>query len=104
MSGTNVTSIVAVIISFLGVLISFLFSYRKAIKERDTEREANVKNVYEIKNDISKIKDNVDEIKEKVEKIDNKLQNDHERLIEHETKIKNLEKEVFKPKQSIKEA
>lgn len=50
----------------------------------------------EIRNNMAIIKTSTDEIKYKVEKIDIKIQTDHERLIEHEQKIKNLEKEVFK--------
>lgn len=95
MTNGEIISLIAVSLSFIGVLTSFIFSYKKAIKERDQERESNIKNVYEIKNSIGSIKTNVDEIKEKVEKIDDKMESDHEKLIEHEQKIRNLEKEVF---------
>lgn len=96
MTSGEITSIIAVSLSFIALVTSFVFSYKKAIRERDQERESNVKNVYEIKNSISTIKENVEEIKDKVEKIDGKMQSDHERLIEHEQKIRNLEKEVFR--------
>ena len=95
MSNGEILSLIAVSLSFIGVLTSFIFSYKKAIKERDTEREHNINNIAEIRNNISTIKTSVDDIKYKVEKIDEKMQNDHEKLVEHEQKIKNLEKEVF---------
>ena len=96
MTNGEIISIIAVCLSFLGVLTSFVFSFRKASKERDQERESNIRNVAEIKNNIGSITSSVNEIKYKVERIDEKMQSDHEKLIEHETKIKNLEKEVFK--------
>lgn len=96
MTNGEIISIIAVCLSFLGVLTSFIFSFKKASKERDQERESNIRNVAEIKNNIGSISTSVNEIKYKVERIDEKMQSDHEKLIEHETKIKNLEKEVFK--------
>ena len=96
MTTGEIISIIAVCLSFMGVLTSFIFSFRKASKERDQERESNIRNVAEIKNNIGSITSSVNEIKYKVERIDEKMQSDHEKLIEHETKIRNLEKEVFK--------
>ena len=96
MTSGEIISVIAVCLSFLGVLTSFIFSFRKASKERDQERESNIRNVAEIKNNIGSITSSVNEIKYKVERIDEKMQSDHEKIIEHETKIKNLEKEVFK--------
>ena len=95
MTRGEIYSLLAVCLSFLGVLTSFIFSYKRATKERDQERDSNVKNVTDIKNNISNIKENVDEIKVNVEKIDNKIEKDHDKIIEHENKIRNLEKEVF---------
>lgn len=95
MTNSEIISLIAVCFTFLSILISFGFSYRKATKENDHEKETNVKNLTEIRNDIVTIKSSVSEIKYKVEKIDVKMQNDHEKVIEHETKIKNIEKEVF---------
>lgn len=96
MTNGELLSLIAVCLSFVSVLASFVFSYRKAVRERDQERESNIQNIAEIKSSVKLIKTNVDEIKEKVEKIDEKMLNDHERIIEHEQKIKNLEKVVFK--------
>ena len=96
MTNGEIISVIAVCLSFMGVLTSFVFSFRKASKERDQERESNIRNVAEIKNNIGSITSSVNEIKYKVERIDEKMQSDHEKLIEHETKIRNLEKEVFK--------
>lgn len=96
MTSGEIISLIAVCLSFIGVVISFTFSFKKATRERDQERENNIRNVAEIKNNISSITTSVSEIKYKVERIDEKMQSDHERLIEHDTKIKNLEKEVFK--------
>lgn len=96
MTNGEIISLIAVCLSFMGVVTSFIFSFKKASKERDQERENNIRNVIEIKNNIGSISSSVSEIKYKVERIDEKMQSDHEKLIEHETKIKNLEKEVFK--------
>ena len=96
MTNGEIISVIAVCLSFMGVLTSFVFSFRKASKERDQERESNIQKVAEIKNNIGSITTSVNEIKYKVERIDEKMQSDHEKLIEHETKIRNLEKEVFK--------
>lgn len=96
MTNGEIFSLIAVILSFIGVVISFVFSYRKATKERDEERENNVTNIVTIKNNINNIKLSVDEIKEKIEKIDDRTQSDHERLIEHGQKINNLEKAAYK--------
>ena len=70
MTNGEIISIIAVCLSFLGVLTSFVFSFRKASKERDQERESNIRNVAEIKNNIGSITASVNEIKYKVERID----------------------------------
>ena len=95
---SEVTSIIAIVLSFLGVLTSFIFSYKKADKERVQERELNVKNITTIKDDLTHMREDIGEIKQKIEKIDEKMQEDHASIVEHETKIKNLEKEVFRSK------
>ena len=96
MTTGEIISIIAVCLSFLGVLSSFIFSYRKADKERVQEREMNVKNIVTIKNDIENISTNIGEIKKKIDKIEEKADTDHEKIIQHEARIKNLEKTVFK--------
>ena len=95
MTAGEIISIIAVCLSFLGVLSSFIFSYRKADKERDQERETNVKNIVTIKNDITNISKDIGEIKRKIDKIEDRADTDHEKIIQHESRIKNLEKEVF---------
>lgn len=91
MSNGEIFSLIAIFISFAGLIISIF----KATKERDHERDKNTKNLAAIDNNITTIKTNVDDIKYKVEKIDAKMQNDHDILIKHDQKITNLEKEVF---------
>lgn len=98
MTTGEIISIIAVCISFFGVLSSFMFSNRRANKERDDEREINVKNIVTIKNDITNISENIIDIKRKIDKIEDRADNDHEKIIEHETRIKNLEKSVFNNK------
>lgn len=92
---SEVTSIIAIGISFLGVVISFYFAFKKADKERVEEKELNVKNITTIKDDLTHMREDIGEIKTKVEKIDERTHEDHAKIVEHETKIKNLEKEVF---------
>lgn len=92
----DILSLIAVCLSFVGVASSFVFSYKKADRERDQERELNIKNITTIKNKLDGMGDNVAEIKTKVDRIDDKLSKDHETIVEHEEKIKHLEKEVFK--------
>lgn len=89
-------SLIAVCLSFLAIIISFVFNSKKDNRERDEEKKRNIENIAEIKNNVNNIKSGVDDIKYKVEKIDVKMQNDHDKLTAHETRIKNLEKEVFK--------
>lgn len=96
MTTGEIISIVAVVLSFLGVLSSFIFSYRKASKERDEERENNIENITSIKKDISNISADISDMKRKFDRIDEKMSNDHDKIVNHETRIKNLEKEVFK--------
>lgn len=96
MATGEIISIIAVCLSFLGVLSSFIFSYKKADREREKERELNVENIVTIKNDITNISKDISEIKRKIDKIEDRADNDHEKIIQHETRIKNLEKEVFK--------
>ena len=94
MSTGEIISIIAVVLSFLGVLSSFLFSYKKADREADKERELNVVKITNIQNDISNISGDIQSINKKLDKIDN----DHDTIINHESRIVNLEKEVFKKK------
>lgn len=96
MATGEILSIIAVSLSFLGVLSSFIFSYRKADKERAQEIKNNVENIVTIKNDITNISKDIGEIKRKIDKIEDRAETDHEKIIQHETRIKNLEKEVFK--------
>lgn len=96
MSTGELISIIAVCLSFLGLLISFIFSYKKDNRESDNEKEKDIANIVEIKSNIITIKSGIEDIKYNVKNLDIKMQNDHEKIIEHETKIKNLEKEVFK--------
>ena len=56
----------------------------------------NVENITAIKSDITNISGNITDIKQRLNRIDNKMDSDHEKLIEHETRLKNLEKEIFK--------
>ena len=96
MTSGEIISIIAVCISFLGVLSSFIFSYRKADREREKERELNVQNITIIKKEISNIGDDVNDIKAKLNKLSDKRDNDHDIIIKHEARITSLEKEVFK--------
>ena len=92
----EIISVIAVCLSFLGVLSSFIFSFKKASKERDEERETNIKNITSIKKDISTISADISDMKRKFDRIDEKMSNDQDKIVNHETRIKNLEKEVFK--------
>lgn len=96
MTNGEIISIIAVCLSFIGITISFVFSYKKADREKDKEREDNLVVISEIKNDLTYVKINVKDIKDEVRGINDKMQHDHDKLVEHENKIKNLEKEVFK--------
>ena len=95
MSTGEIISIIAVCISFFGVASAFIFSFIKGNKDRDKERDENTKNIVTIKNDITNILNNLSEIKRKIDKIEDRADTDHEKIIEHESRIKNLEKEVF---------
>lgn len=96
MTTGEIISVIAVCLSFLGVLSSFIFSVRKNDKERKKEIEMNVQNILTIKNDIGNISTNIGEIKKKIDKMEERADTDHEKIIEHDARIKNLEKTVFK--------
>ena len=98
MSNSEIISVVAVILSFIGVISSFIFSYKKADRERDQEREMNIRNITTIKDDVKNMNNNLVEVKSKVEKIDESVCNLNNKIIEHDEKIKHLEKEVFHKK------
>lgn len=98
MSNGEIISVVAVILSFIGVVSSFVFSYKKADRERDQEREMNIRNITTIKDDVKNMNNNLVEVKSKVEKIDDTVCNLNNKIIEHDEKIKHLEKEVFHKK------
>lgn len=98
MSNGEIISVVAVILSFIGVISSFVFSYKKADRERDQEREMNIRNITTIKDDVKNMNNNLVEVKSKVEKIDDTVCNLNNKIIEHDEKIKHLEKEVFHKK------
>lgn len=96
MATGEVISIIAVCLSFIGVVSSFVFNYRKADKERSQERELNIKSITTIKNNIENISGDISDIKKKFDKIDDKMNSDHERIINHETRIQNLENKINK--------
>lgn len=96
MTTGEIISLIALCLSILVFISNFAFSYRKAENERDQERADNVQNIATIKNDISNINKSVLKLENKLDKIDEKTDSDHEKIIEHETRIKNIEKEVFK--------
>ena len=98
MATSEIISTIAVILSFVGVLSSFVFSYKKADKERDQEREMNIKNITTIKDNLQNVNENVGEIKHKVEKIDDNAVELNNKITEHDQKIKHLEKEIFHTK------
>lgn len=91
MTTGEIVSIIALVISFFGVVTAFIFSARKADKERAEERKNDDYNMRSLMSDVA-------EIKAKVDKIDEKIFNDHEKVVEYEARIKNLEKEVFNKK------
>lgn len=91
MTAGEIISIIAVVISFLGALTAFYFSMKKQNKEQVAEKSDENHNMKMLMADVA-------EIKAKVEKIDDRMFNDHEKVVEYEARIKNLEKEVFNKK------
>lgn len=96
MQAGEIISIVAVLISFLSLVLSQRKADREREREREQEREISAQNFTTFQKDIETIGTNVSEIKQKVEKIDDKMNNDHAKIVDHEARLKNLEKEVFK--------
>lgn len=96
MSIGEILSLIAVCLSFIGVAVSFGFSYRKVDKERDSERELNVKQMTVMNDKLDSIGGTITEVRTDVKRIDEKMQNDHEVIIRHDQKINNLEAVVFK--------
>jgi len=95
MASGEIVSIFAVVIAFFGMIISFIYSARKDGRESGKDRAAATATLSTIQNELRNIGANVDRIERKVDKIDARSEADHEKIIESDTKIKNLEKEVF---------
>ena len=95
MTSGEAIALIAVVISFAGLIVSFIFSMRKDGRENDRETKAAAATLSTIQNELRNIGANVDRIERKVDKIDARSEADHEKIIESDTKIKNLEKEVF---------
>jgi hypothetical protein len=89
MATGEIISVIALCFSCFGVVSAFIFSSRKASKESENERKEKDRIMQSLLSDVG-------EIKQKVEKIDDRMFNDHEKVVDHEARIKNLEKEVFK--------
>ena len=92
----EIISLVAIIISFIGVVSSFIFSYKKADKERDAERELNIKTITNIKDNLQSIDKVVNKIDLKIEAINENVNEIDRKIVEHDTKIKSLEHEIYK--------
>lgn len=100
MTSGEIVSILAVAIAFCGMIISFVYSARKDGRESGKDRAAATATLSTIQNELRNIGANVERIERKVDKIDDRSEADHEKIIENDTKIKNLEKEVFKRERS----
>lgn len=96
MTATEIYSLIAILISFTGIIVSWYYSHRKLDKERTKEHELNVQNITSIQKDISAISKDIADIRMKINKLDQQMYNDHEKIVEHDNRIKHLEKTVFK--------
>lgn len=96
MTSGEIISIMAVCISLLGVIVALIFSIRKDKREDTNEVKEDAATLATIQNELRNISANTERIERKVDKIEERSNGDHEKIVEHETKIKNLEKEVFK--------
>ena len=88
--------IIALLISFCALIVSFVFSMRKDGRENTSEKKQDAATLATIKIELQNIGANTERIERKVDQIEERWTSDHERIIENDTKIKNLEKEVFK--------
>lgn len=91
MTAGEIISIIAVVISFFGATTAFYFAMKKQNKEQTNEESEQNHNMKMLRADVA-------EIKVKVEKIDDRMFDDHEKVVEYEARIKNLEKEIFNKK------
>lgn len=91
MTTAEIVAIIALLISFCGLVIAFRREGRDSGKARDAETAT----LTTIQSELRGIGANVERIERKVDKIDDRSEADHEKIIENDTKIKNLEKEVF---------
>lgn len=96
MTSGEILSLLAVLIAFFGLVVTLIFSLRKDSAASRKEEAQNVRTLSTIQNDLQNIGDNIARIERKVDKIDERSNIDHEKIIENDTKIKNLEKEVFR--------
>lgn len=90
------TAEIAILLSFLSLIVSSVFSLRKDGRENTKDEKQDAATLATIQNELRNISANTERIERKVDQIEERSNGDHEKIIENDTKIKNLEKEVFR--------
>lgn len=88
--------IIALLLSFCALIVSFVFSLRKDGRESANATKQDAATLATIQIELRNITANTERIEKKVDQIEQRSNGDHEKIIENDTKIKNLEKEVFR--------
>jgi peptidoglycan hydrolase CwlO-like protein len=96
MGTSEIIAIVAVATSILSLLASVVFNSRKDNREVDKDRIAFTQAQTETIDKLNNIAVSLSKLDVKMESLENKIERDHETLIQHDQKIKHLEKEVFR--------
>ena len=94
----EIFSLISIIIAFTSFIVSLIVMSKKASKDSAKEKEALNTNMHEVKYAVQSIQAEIVDIKSNIQSIDEKFSKDHDKLVEHNTRLTNLEKEVFSRK------
>lgn len=92
MSMGEIISVFALLIAFSGLIINFKGEARKNKKENADSVTA----LALIQSENRNISAGIERLERKVDKIEERTNGDHEKIVDNEARIKNLENEVFK--------
>ncbi|MDY5929289.1 MAG: hypothetical protein SPJ27_04550 [Candidatus Onthovivens sp.] len=91
-------TIISMIIAFVSLLFSTIFSIRKERSHSNEKENEYVRFMQKIEDKLDDVNVGIVELKDKVKTIDNNVCDIQKKLAEQEQRIRHLEKEVFDKK------